>query len=57
MTPPPPPPPPHTHPGAPGPIQYDAAVDPAIAAQKVKGASQVAGKATVCIFPDLNTGA
>ena len=39
-----------------GPIQYDAAVDPAIAAQKVKGESQVAGRATVCVFPDLNTG-
>jgi phosphate acetyltransferase len=39
-----------------GPIQYDAAVDPAVAAQKVKGESDVAGKATVCIFPDLNTG-
>lgn len=39
-----------------GPIQYDAAVDPVIAAQKVKGESRVAGQATVCIFPDLNTG-
>jgi phosphate acetyltransferase len=41
-----------------GPIQYDAAVDPVIAAQKVKreGGSPVAGRATVCIFPDLNTG-
>lgn len=39
-----------------GPIQYDAAVDPVIAAQKIKGGSEVAGKATVCIFPDLNTG-
>ncbi|KAI3427945.1 hypothetical protein D9Q98_006335 [Chlorella vulgaris] len=39
-----------------GPIQYDAAVDPVIAAQKIKGDSDVAGKATVCIFPDLNTG-
>jgi phosphotransacetylase len=39
-----------------GPIQYDAAVDPVIAAQKIKGESDVAGKATVCIFPDLNTG-
>ncbi|PRW56388.1 phosphate acetyltransferase isoform A [Chlorella sorokiniana] len=39
-----------------GPIQYDAAVDPAIAAQKIKGGSEVAGKANVCIFPDLNTG-
>jgi len=39
-----------------GPIQYDAAMDPVIAAQKVKGENQVAGHATVCIFPDLNTG-
>ena len=39
-----------------GPIQYDAAVDPAVAAVKVKGESQVAGQATVCIFPDLNSG-
>ena len=31
-------------------------MDPAIAAQKIKGGSEVAGKATVCIFPDLNTG-
>ena len=39
-----------------GPIQYDAAVDPVVAAQKVKGENPVAGRATVCIFPDLNTG-
>lgn len=38
-----------------GPIQYDAAVDPAVAATKLKD-SPVAGKATVFIFPDLNTG-
>ncbi len=38
-----------------GPIQYDAAVDPAVAAQKMP-ASSVAGRATVFIFPDLNTG-
>jgi phosphate acetyltransferase len=38
-----------------GPIQYDAAVDPEVAAQKMPG-STVAGKATVFIFPDLNTG-
>jgi phosphate acetyltransferase len=38
-----------------GPIQYDAAVDLEVGAQKMKG-SQVAGKATVLIFPDLNTG-
>ena len=38
-----------------GPIQYDAAVDPEVGAQKMQG-SAVAGKATVLIFPDLNTG-
>jgi phosphate acetyltransferase len=38
-----------------GPIQYDAAVDPAVAATKLPG-SEVAGRATVFIFPDLNTG-
>ncbi|MFH8786386.1 phosphate acetyltransferase [Streptomyces roseoverticillatus] len=38
-----------------GPIQYDAAVDAAVAKTKLPG-SEVAGKATVLIFPDLNTG-
>ena len=38
-----------------GPIQYDAAVDATVAAAKAPG-SQVAGHATVLIFPDLNTG-
>ncbi|EID09553.1 phosphate acetyltransferase [Mycobacterium xenopi RIVM700367] len=38
-----------------GPIQYDAAVDPSVAATKMHE-SQVAGRATVLIFPDLNTG-
>ncbi|RLP90249.1 phosphate acetyltransferase [Micromonospora sp. BL4] len=38
-----------------GPIQYDAAIDPAVAATKLPG-SPVAGRATVFIFPDLNTG-
>ncbi|WP_063727959.1 phosphate acetyltransferase [Streptomyces sp. RTd22] len=38
-----------------GPIQYDAAVDAAVAATKLPD-SEVAGKATVLIFPDLNTG-
>lgn len=38
-----------------GPIQYDAAVDPGVAAAKMPD-SAVAGKATVLIFPDLNTG-
>ncbi|MFD7593067.1 phosphate acetyltransferase [Kitasatospora sp. NPDC059812] len=38
-----------------GPIQYDAAVDAHVAATKLPG-SAVAGRATVLIFPDLNTG-
>jgi phosphate acetyltransferase len=38
-----------------GPIQYDAAIDATVARQKMPG-SEVAGKATVFIFPDLNTG-
>ena len=38
-----------------GPIQYDAAADPAVGASKMPG-SDVAGHATVFIFPDLNTG-
>ena len=38
-----------------GPIQYDAAVDAAVASKKLPE-SQVAGNATVFIFPDLNTG-
>jgi phosphate acetyltransferase len=38
-----------------GPIQYDAAVEPSVAATKLPD-SQVAGQATVLIFPDLNTG-
>jgi phosphate acetyltransferase len=38
-----------------GPIQYDAAVDPSVAATKMAD-SPVAGRATVLIFPDLNTG-
>lgn len=38
-----------------GPIQYDAAVEPSVAATKMPE-SKVAGRATVLIFPDLNTG-
>ena len=38
-----------------GPIQYDAAVDPEVARTKLPN-SAVAGRATVFIFPDLNTG-
>jgi len=40
-----------------GPIQYDAAVNPAIAAQKFKtDMGPVPGRASVCIFPDLDAG-
>lgn len=38
-----------------GPIQYDAAVDASVAKTKLPD-SAVAGRATVFIFPDLNTG-
>jgi phosphate acetyltransferase len=38
-----------------GPIQYDAAVDMEVGKKKMPN-SQVAGQATVLIFPDLNTG-
>jgi phosphate acetyltransferase len=38
-----------------GPIQYDAAVDPGVARSKMPD-SEVAGNATVFVFPDLNTG-
>ncbi|WP_320043818.1 phosphate acetyltransferase [uncultured Desulfobacter sp.] len=38
-----------------GPIQYDAAIEPNVAKTKMPD-SPVAGKATVFIFPDLNTG-
>jgi phosphate acetyltransferase len=38
-----------------GPLQYDAAVDISVARSKLPG-SEVAGHATVFIFPDLNTG-
>lgn len=45
------------YPGLPieGPIQYDAAIDPEVGASKMPN-SKVAGRATVFIFPDLNTG-
>jgi phosphate acetyltransferase len=45
------------HPDLPveGPIQYDAAADATVAAAKMPD-SEVAGNATVFIFPDLNTG-
>ena len=38
-----------------GPLQYDAAIDAEVAKTKMPD-SKVAGKATVFIFPDLNTG-
>ncbi len=38
-----------------GPLQFDAAVDPTVARKKMPD-SPIAGRATVLIFPDLNTG-
>ncbi|WP_448873046.1 phosphate acetyltransferase [Desulfobulbus propionicus] len=38
-----------------GPLQYDAAFDPSVARLKMPD-SEVAGQATVFVFPDLNTG-
>jgi phosphate acetyltransferase len=38
-----------------GPLQYDAAIDPEVARTKMPD-SAVAGRATVFVFPDLNTG-
>jgi len=38
-----------------GPMQYDAAIDPEVAKVKMPE-SEVAGRATVFIFPDLDTG-
>jgi phosphate acetyltransferase len=38
-----------------GPLQYDAAIEPSVASAKAPG-SAVAGRATVFVFPDLNTG-
>uniref|UniRef100_UPI0032167801 phosphate acetyltransferase n=1 Tax=uncultured Draconibacterium sp. TaxID=1573823 RepID=UPI0032167801 len=38
-----------------GPIQYDAAVDPNVGKSKMPN-SEVAGQASVLVFPDLNTG-
>ncbi len=38
-----------------GPIQYDAAIEPTVASTKLPN-SEVAGRATVFVFPDLNTG-
>lgn len=38
-----------------GPIQYDAAVDASVAQSKLPG-SEVAGQATVFVFPDLDSG-
>ncbi len=38
-----------------GPLQYDAAVDSAVALKKLPS-SKIAGNANVLIFPDLNTG-
>ena len=38
-----------------GEFQLDAAIDPEVAAAKVKRPSEVAGKANILIFPDLNS--
>lgn len=38
-----------------GELQLDAAIDEAVAAKKVGGASEVAGRANVLVFPDLNS--
>lgn len=45
----------HPHLQIEGPIQYDAAVDPLVGKSKLPN-SEVAGQASVLIFPDLNTG-
>jgi phosphate acetyltransferase len=39
-----------------GEFQVDSAIVPAVAARKVKEPSEVAGKANILIFPDLNAG-
>jgi phosphate acetyltransferase len=39
-----------------GELQADAAIVPAVAERKIKGASPVAGRANILIFPDLNAG-
>ena len=39
-----------------GELQLDAAIDEAVAAKKVGGASEVAGRANVLVFPDLQAG-
>lgn len=39
-----------------GEFQLDAAIDPKIAAKKVKRESEVAGKANIIIWPDINVG-
>lgn len=39
-----------------GELQFDAAIIPAVAEHKVKGESEVAGKANILVFPNLHAG-
>jgi len=39
-----------------GEFQLDAAINPAVAAKKVRRESRVAGRANIIIWPDLNVG-
>jgi phosphate acetyltransferase len=39
-----------------GEFQFDSAINPSVAAKKVRRESKVAGKANIIIWPDLNVG-
>lgn len=39
-----------------GELQLDAAIEPAVAARKTPGEQEVAGRANILVFPDLNAG-
>jgi len=39
-----------------GEFQLDSAIDPTVASKKIKRSSEVAGKANIIIFPDINAG-